>query len=729
MAEAATDLRSAPQRAPMASSAAPPAPAVPLQVVASNPAPSANGNDAPAPPPPAPAQPPPQQPNAGSFIMVRDRFTIYRDRPIPSLDMPNALAYEVADRKQEGRPLYALVCKPEMPARISVMRALKGLEIPSVLHMVDWGVAEWPPADRKCVIVIYTRPMGGRVMDTMGSSFKRIPDHQFARMIVKPIADGLVELGLKGIAHRSIRPDNLYFMDEARTRIVLGDCVTSIPAHDQPVVMETIESGSALPTGRGGGNYTDDMYAFGVSTLILAVGRNPLQGVPDAEIIRRKVVSGSYSTLVGDERMPVSLIECLRGLLTDDPEQRWQAGNIDLWLNGKRLTPIQAKAEPQSQRPLRFADMEFHSIRPLSYAMYQNWDKAISIITDGTLEIWIRRGLELNDLADGIASAIKSSMAMAGGNKSDMEDLITARVLMLMDPRMPVRHRDFRCFVDGFGQSLAVAMLRKQKLQPHTEFISRDLWRHWIGAQGAKQLAENQQFENVFRDLKNYLKDPNSGTGIERCVYELNEWQSCMSPLIESQFVMEVKGVLPALDHAAKNANTKLWPVDRHVAAFLRARYAKGTGTQIDAMNDSRPDRATIGMLSVLAIVQWRLGPEALYNLAGWCGGLMGPVITSYQNRNKRKEIEKELPKLVRKGNLAELYNLLDNPEERQRDAEGFTWAKAEYASAEKMIYDLEHGQVDRQESAVKSGRQMGAAGAFVIMLLTLLITILTKIL
>ena len=89
-------------------------------------------------------------------------------------------------------------------------------------------------------------------------------------------------------------------------------------------------------------------------------------------------------------------------------------------------------------------------------------------------------------------------------------------------------------------------------------------------------------------------------------------------------------------------------------------------------MNDPRPDRAVIGMLSVLAIVQWRLGPEALYGLSGWVGGLMGPVINSYQNRNKRKDLEKEIPKLVRKGNLAALYNYLDNPEERQGDAEGF---------------------------------------------------------
>jgi hypothetical protein len=614
-----------------------------------------------------------------------------------------------------------------MPTRISAMRVLKGMEVPAVLHMVDWGVAEWPPADRKCVIVIYHRPLGGRVMDSMSSTFQRIPDHQFARAVIKPIADALVELSLKGIAHRAIRPDNLYYMDAGRTKIVLGDCVTSVPAHDQPVMLEPIESGMAMPSGRGGGTYADDMYAFGATVLMLAIGRNPLQGVPDAEIIKRKIQVGSYATLVGEERMPVALIECLRGLLTDDADQRWQAGNIDLWLNGKRLTPIQAKAESQAQRPIRFADQEFHSIRPLSLAMYQNWDKAISIINDGTLEIWIRRGHELNELADGIATAIKSTGALPG-NKADADDVIVARVLMLMDPKAPVRFRDFRVFVAGFGGALAVALLRKQKMQPFTDFINRDLWRHWIAAQ-VKQHADNQQFEGVFRDLKNYLKDPNSGAGIERCVYELNEWQPCMSSLIEAQYVMEVKGVLPALDASAKTANTKLWPVDRHVAAFLRARYAKGTGTQIDSMNDPRPDRATIGMLSVLAIVQWRLGPEALYNLAGWVGGLMGPVINSYQNRNKRKDLEKEIPKLVRKGNLAELYNYLDNPEERQRDAEGFAWAKAEYAAAEKMIYDFEHGQIDRQESAIKLGRQTGAVAATLIMFVTFLIVLMGKLL
>jgi hypothetical protein len=284
-----------------------------------------------------------------------------------------------------------------------------------------------------------------------------------------------------------------------------------------------------------------------------------------------------------------------------------------------------------------------------------------------------------------------------------------------------------RANLDGYGPALAVAMLRKNNLAPFADFINRDLWRHYIHSQ-PKTGADHQQYESVFKDLKNHLKDASMGAGIERCVYELNEWQSCMSPLIAGQYVMEVKGILPALDNVSKAVNTKMWPIDRHVAAFLRARYAKGTSVQLDSMNDQRPERATIGMLSVLAIVQWRLGPEALYGLASWVGGLMGPVINSYQNRDKRKELEKEIPKFVRKGNLAELYNYLDNPEERQKDAEGFSWAKTEFAAADKLIYDLEHGQGDRQEGAIKMGRQAGAAFAGIVMLLSFIGSIMSKV-
>ena len=69
-------------------------------------------------------------------------------------------------------------------------------------------------------------------MDSLSAIREKIPEHQFPKLIIKPIADALIELGQKGITHRAIRPDNLYYMDEGRQKIVLGDCCTSVAASD-----------------------------------------------------------------------------------------------------------------------------------------------------------------------------------------------------------------------------------------------------------------------------------------------------------------------------------------------------------------------------------------------------------------------------------------------------------------------------------------------------------------
>jgi len=80
MAEAATDLRPAREDAPTDASADAPEATAPVAV----------------PPPPPPV------PGGGAYIVVRDRYTIYCDRHIPSLDMPSALAYEVTTKSRRG---------------------------------------------------------------------------------------------------------------------------------------------------------------------------------------------------------------------------------------------------------------------------------------------------------------------------------------------------------------------------------------------------------------------------------------------------------------------------------------------------------------------------------------------------------------------------------------------------------------------------------------------------
>ncbi|KAF0135850.1 MAG: Uncharacterized protein FD153_2026 [Rhodospirillaceae bacterium] len=75
---------------------------------------------------------------------------------------------------------------------------------------------------------------------------------------------------------------------------------------------------------------------------------------------------------------------------------------------------------------------------------------------------------------------------------------------------------------------------------------------------------------------------------------------------------MDMRGLLPAPEAASKKVDPKLWPVDRHVAAFINTRYDLNLEPQMAALNDSAPERAYSGMLSVLAVYtykQYRGGP------------------------------------------------------------------------------------------------------------------------
>ena len=50
-----------------------------------------------------------------------------------------------------------------------------------------------------------------------------------------------------GLTHRAIRPDNLFFLDEAREILVMGDCVTAPAGFHQPPLLEPIERTMASP--------------------------------------------------------------------------------------------------------------------------------------------------------------------------------------------------------------------------------------------------------------------------------------------------------------------------------------------------------------------------------------------------------------------------------------------------------------------------------------------------
>ena len=293
--------------------------------------------------------------------LVRGKYRVYPNMPLPALNMSERKAFQAEDLSTPDHKIFALVCKPDLPVRKEHIKTLSGLKLDGLLPLVDAGTAFWPSLHQKTMILIYEMPMGGRVVQS-DTYDKLLPEDETEKISkwIRPLLVGIGNLAVRSLTHRSIRPDNLFYMDTDKTKIVLGDCISAPPGYDQPSLFETIEMSMCQNIGKGNGTAADDLYAFGVTLICLGIGHNPAENLSPEKLLEQKIYKGSYATLIGEERVPLALIELFRGLLADNVDQRWDVTSTQLWVDGRRLTPVQAKASRRSQRPFMFNNTEYY---------------------------------------------------------------------------------------------------------------------------------------------------------------------------------------------------------------------------------------------------------------------------------------------------------------------------------------------------------------------------------
>jgi hypothetical protein len=659
--------------------------------------------------------------------VLRDRYTVRSNQPISDLSNTNAEAFVAEDKRDPNRQLFALVCKPELPPRVNMMRALKGASSQGFMPLIEWGTMLWPPVGRQCMTVIYERPQGRKVMTSLRAEFRRIDEYNIGPKVIEPLVAAVKELTARGITHRAIRPTNLWSMDESGDRMVLGDCVTLPPAFEQPLVFETVESGMANPVARGSGTYSDDLYSLGVTIIFMLLGRNPVAHLDEEHLLKQKIQQGSYNTLVGDERLPLPLVELLRGLLCDDPDQRWDIESLDLWLSGRRLSPLQSRMEKRAARGFPFNGKEYGNCRELAQAMARNWELAIPPVLEGKLELWLRRAVEDGERAQIIADQVRMALG-SGSDKKTAVDLMLCKVLIILDPTAPIRYKGFNAMPDGFGSALATVMAQRGDTRLLAEIIVRGVPSLWFEARKS-YLPDNSLMEGNFRELKGYLTQTGMGFGLERCLYEMNDAMPCQSQLLGEEYITELKELLPALNAAAsKRSDAKSLPVDRHVAAFMGARARSDIDRNLSQLSDPDSSRSLMAMLNLFAVFQYRLGPESLPALTAWVGAHVGPVVLAFHSRDKRKELEKEIPKIIRRGSIVELYNLLENSEARSKDENEFAWAQAQYHAADEEVKRIQTEGEERAVEATRIGKQTAAVVGILIALITTTFVVIGKV-
>lgn len=650
-------------------------------------------------------------------VRVADRYEVLTRQRFEGSDRPSPDVFRARRADQPQTELWAVATGVAPLARADILTRVKSFDQPMLLALLDWGIVDWG-ADERRLVLIFDQPPGPQLMKSIDEDRAPMSEEQIVRTILLPAYSALAELSAANVFHGAVRPTNFYYDPSGRGAAVLGECVSSPPSLLQPAVCETIERAQAEPIGRGAGTAADDLYSLGVTAAILALGQDPLRAMPADAMIELKIERGTYAALLGNVRLPGGLTEPLRGLLSDDPRQRWTLDDLSKWLGGRRQNARQVPSARRAQRAIEFGGAEVWNPRSLAAAMCRNVPMAIRLIQSGEIDRWLRRSLGDSACAIRVEEVVSmnSTSGRVGGTS---EDRLVARVSMALDPPAPIRYRGRAVMPGGVGVALADAVARGTPPQPLAEIVSSQLPLFWYSQQ-VEEPPDAMYSLKTFDQSRSILERGGLGHGLEGALYELVSWMPCASDMVRRNYVTTPGTLVQALEQVAANPSKRPeTPIDRHVAGFLMARDRAGGETMFAAISTATSEgQKHLAMLNILAGIQRRHGPAALPQLASWVVGLMQPIIERLHSRKARERVKLAVTATAQKGDLLLLQQLVDDPETIERDQSGFRHAQAAYARLAEEIGSVTQYALDRAQLEATVGRETAAVVATAVALM-----------
>ncbi|WP_029009823.1 serine/threonine protein kinase [Azospirillum halopraeferens] len=643
---------------------------------------------------------------SGEPVKLGERHEIMPTSPLAALNTPGGNAFAARSLRDKRVETFALVCSGTVLPRTDVVSTFANVDNPTAMRLFDWGVVDWPTDRVRRYCLVFERPLGKRLMSAITDTIEPMPEETLTRQVVQPVVALLRELSSRGLVHGGIRPTNLYYRDLTAGALMVGEAVSTPPGYGQPLIMETVERGMTSPSARGTGTVADDLYSLGVTLLILLLGRNPVASLDDDTLLQAKIERGSFPALVGQMRLPLGIGEVIRGLMVDDPKQRWSLNDLDLWLSGRRLSPKQPQIPRRAARPIEFQGAEYWHCRTLARALSRHPAAATQVIESGELDKWLRRSMADDVRGDAVANAIQTAGSGKGG---PMAERLVSRVCMALDPHAPIRYRGKSYMLDGIAATMAECFLRGESPQSVAEVISNQLPMFWVNVQTDFR-PEFVPLVHNFDQWRTFLDRTAPGLGIERALYEMNPTMPCVSPLVLGWYPLTPADVLRALEWAASGGERGKEPVDRHIAAFLAARHKRTEELLYAQLSPNiDPLRRTIAMLTILAEVQTRTATPSLPHLCAWMVTLLDPAFRRFHSRPHQEEVRKQAESAAHGGRLAELLKIVDDPESLRRDRAEFEAAQISYREAEGEIEKLRDLIADRDGITEGTGRQVAA--------------------
>ncbi len=650
----------------------------------------------------------------GPIVSLRKKYTINSQQPLPDYDSGISLAFQASDITAISNKVIAYICDAKIPARINIIKILSTTTHHCLVRAIDWDVVFWPPKNRRCLVIICQQPLGNKLFKN--NTITSMKEDKIITSFLIPTMQALRELHNNNICHGNIHIGNLYITDN--NKIMLGECYTTPAFMNLPMAYNTSTNSLCLTAGRGNGKISDDMYAVGICVLALIVGEDPTNEYKsDRQIQQNKLKYGSYGTLAQHYRISNSLMAPLRGLLNDDPNERWGIEDIFTWINGKRLSPKQQVMPPKASQPFHFSGGEYGTARELAYAMAEKWNDVFEVIQNGSVDNWLRRSLQ----DERVTNAVNKAKDIPHPTTLDEKDKLIARLLMSLSSERPVQLRNLSGSIEGIGQLIGIMQKDINIRLLFSQLLTSGLLAFYL------ELKPNVSINgaNIFTQIdkvKNILLQKGYGGGIERIAYLLNPWLPCVSPIFERDYVPNIDYLLPALNRYARLKGKDITTIiDKDIIAYILVHFKQQLKDEINEINSNgKVHLKILAEIKILARLQESLSNKRpMLDLCNAAAIILEPAIESFNSIKIRKHVTTKIKTAVSTGRILDVLLAVNIDENAKNDDYGFKLACNEYMGSVDGLIKLDEDIKDKNNIATELTGQISSSlsGLLAIML------------
>lgn len=643
-----------------------------------------------------------------SFDVVKmdGGYEILANSPLPEFKTPGATAYQVKSPDNVNK-FFAFVSDSGFPVNFSQINTLYNLNRDAAFNIIKSGPVKWLADNTHQFAIIMKYPQGKRIVLNRNDTFKPFTINEIEKFLVRPILSFLTDLQESGAYFGGIRPDNLYFFENDKGRVILGEPFMLPDLFAQDPLFMSVDKASCTYSGRGKGNISDDIYALGLTIVSLLAGRVPLSELSHDEVLRIKIERGTFSTFTRVAGLPATINELLRGLLADDEESRWNLDEIQSWFAGNRQSVRQAVRISKAARLFEFDSIQYSDAKSIAISFAENPQSAIKCIETDNVLNWFKRSFTDQKIFEGVNDILNDEEL----GKMKLDSARLSFLCMALDSSLPIFYKQLGFLPSGLGTLLMDLFVLNKNPALILEIVRGRLLQKWSTLQNPtnpQNLIATQTLDMMFK----FAEKKQIGLGIERVLYELNHSLYCLSPKVIAYKPRTLPQIIQALEHLAQSRDFETEILDHHIFAFILVHNRNIDNYYIGKLeSDRETGEGGVATAYILGDLLKRNNDATPYPfLAEWVVSKLNSYVEKLHNTELKEVLAGRLADFAKKGDLIGIADLIRTENMIEEDQTGYDLALRKYNELNTSIEAL-NAIIDNPSAIIKTiGRHVASA-------------------